>query len=180
MKRIIITLITVLSVTIVWGQERAQVFSFDDRGFYNYRDSTRTFLVYEFEGRSSADLKNATISYLATLANSPAKAIKNIGDIVISLEGHKEKCGYEKLESGAIYWNHIDFALVIEFKDGKIKYNAPTISLVTRDSPIGVLRLNMSQPLPTLITGNSRSFMTNFFNELIAGINEAVSKAEDW
>ena len=77
----------------------------------------------------------------------------------------------------------IYYTLIIQFKDGKIRYNAPSIKqlIVTRVPMVGSLRLDTSKPVTTLIKDSyDRKQVAEEFNNTISIINHKTITADDW
>jgi hypothetical protein len=72
---------------------------------------------------------------------------------------------------------------VIQFKDGKIRFNIPTFKqiYITNVPLMGSLKLDMSKPIQTLIDIDSnRTLVVSKFNNLIREISKKAKSANDW
>ena len=107
---------------------------------------------------------------------SPKDVISNIGDNIISIEGYATRVF--KYNS---YSCDILFTLTIEFKDGKVRYNAPNIKQMYVDSQImGMMKLDTTKTFSTIAENGYQSIVADYFNSLITQLNNAINNADSW
>mgnify|MGYP003310880177 CR=1 FL=1 len=89
---------------------------------------------------------------------------------------------YGKYAGDSYYKRDVLFNLVIQFKDGKVRYNTPTIKQIYSEWPLaGMARLDMSKPLSVLVEdSSSRVKFEDYFRRLIESINGQLEKSNDW
>lgn len=152
-------------------------FSFATAQFVSNQNS-EDFVVYEIPDMSASELKSAVFTTLSSMYNSPKDAITNLSDNIIQLEG------YAKDAYNDSKWGYdIAFNIVIQFKDGKVRYNSPTIKQIWQ----GYLMLkktdslNMNISLASHIESSyARKKVEDYFNNLITSINTKLKKSNDW
>ena len=155
-------------------------FSFETSEFIS-KQSYDGFVVYEIPEMSASDLKASVYTTLSSMYKSPKDVITTLSDNMIQLEGYAAKV-YGKYAGETYYRRDILFNLVIQFKDGKVRYNAPTFKQIYTEWPLsGMGRLNMNLPLSELVEDDiSRTRVEVYFNNLIKSINSQLKKSNDW
>ena len=157
-------------------------FKFDERGFYSAQDESKDYVIYSRPNKSAADLKSTVLSAISSLFISPKDVVTNLGDNIIQLERYATKVYYT--ETGKdLYPTDVYYSLIIQFKDGKIRYNAPSIKqLVLTDVPmVGTLKLDMSKPIATLVKkSHDRYMVADVVNKTISEINKKIITADEW
>jgi hypothetical protein len=157
------------------------LFKFSTDGLTNEQNPSNDFVIYEMPDMSSADIKVAVISTLSSMYKSPKDVISNLGDNIVQLDGYASGV-YRTMIGDTSYGHDFSFSLVIQFKDGKIRYNTPSIKQIYMEWPLpGMARLDMQKPLSSLISeSNSRFLTVKYFNDLINTINSKIKKSNDW
>lgn len=141
-------------------------FSFEKGEFVSLQGSD-DYVVYEIPNMSASDLKSAVYTSLSSMYKSPKDVITNLSDNMIQLEGYAENLYYFKV-GNRIYFNDILFDIVIQFKDGKIRYNKPNIKQLYIGGPLGKGRADMSISLSKLIDDkDKRQSVESYFNSLL-------------
>lgn len=156
-------------------------FDFSTATFISQQSSNDNFIVYEVPNMKVADLKSAVYTTLSSMYKSPKDVITSLSDNMIQLEGYAS--GVYRTNAGSTsYGKDILFDMVIQFKDGKVRYNRPTIKMIYTEWPLaGMARLNMERPLSYLIEENtSRTLVESYFNNLIRTINIKLKQSNDW
>lgn len=156
--------------------ESTPKFTISVSGFSNNQDPSRSFIVFEFSSLTSNKMKAAVLSELSSMYNSPKDVISNIGDNIISIEGYATRVF--KYNS---YSCDILFTLTIEFKDGKVRYNTPNIKQMYVNSQImGMMKLDTTKTFSTIAENGNQSIVADYFNSLIAKLNNAINNADSW
>lgn len=151
-------------------------FTISTLGFSNTQNTSRPFIVFEFNSLDSSSMKAAVLSELSSMYKSPKDVISNIGDNIISIEGYATRVF--KYNS---YSCDILFTLTIEFKDGKVRYNAPNIKQMYVDSQImGMMKLDTTKTFSTIAENGNQSIVADYFNSLITKLNNAINNADSW
>ncbi len=154
-------------------------FSFD-KGEFTGNQNNKEFVIYEIPGYKASQLKETVYTALSSMYKSPKDVITNISDNMIQLEGYGSNVYY--IRSGeSIFSCDILFNIVIQFKDGKVRYNKPNIKQIYMESPVGYLKLDMQKPLNELITDkDNRTSIWYYFYKLIDSINKKIEISADW
>lgn len=157
-------------------------FKFDSRGIYSAQDSNKDYIVYEVPTAKASDLKASVMSAISELYKSPKDVLTNLGDNIIQLETYASNVYSTKVKEDR-YFNDISYSIIIQFKDGKVRYNAPNVKQIwiTGVPLMGTLKLDMTKSLSTLIdTTADRNLVVAEFNKLIKAINNKIDTANDW
>ena len=158
-------------------------FNFTNSGFISAQNLNNSYVVYEIPGMSAAEVKAATMTTISSMYNSPKDNINNLSENMIQLEGYMSRVYYSVMNNGDRYPVDIAFNWVIQFKDGKIRFNIPTFKqiYITNVPLMGSLKLDMSKPIQTLIDIDSnRTLVVSEFNNLIREISKKAKSANDW
>lgn len=173
------------SISIVKDTRNANVlcaFKFDDNGIHSEQDSSKDYVVYEVPEVKASDLKAYAMSAISELYKSPKNVLTTLGDNMIQLETYASSVYSTKVKDDH-YRNDFSYSIIIQFKDGKVRYNAPNIKQiwVTGVPLLGQLKLDMTKPITTLIDDDtSRNLVALEINTLIKAINNRISTANDW
>lgn len=149
----------------------------------------KDYVVYEVPDMSASELKNSVYTILSSMFKSPKDAITNLNDNMIQLEGYSPSLYEERIEFNyKKIFNHVIFGLVIQFKDGKVRYNAPSLKYIHM-----VVENSDTQNISNISGVNLKDYfedskdkiaklrnIENYFNELIASINAKIKKSNDW
>jgi hypothetical protein len=157
-------------------------FGFDYRGLYSKQNPSNDFVIYEIPNMSASDLKAATLSAISSLFKSPKDVVTNLGDNIIQLERYASGVYYTKTKSD-IYPCDMSYSLIIQFKDGKVRYNIPSVKQIwVTDVPmLGKLKLDASLPLTSHVEEDGqRAMVVSEFNNMLDAINRKIKSANDW
>lgn len=146
------------------------------------------YVVYEFPGMSAPELKSAAYTTLASMFNSPKDAITNISDNIIQLEGYSPSLYQAELSfTHKKVDNHIIFNIVLQFKDGKVRYNTPSLKYIhmkVEDSDTqkmsNISGVNLRDYFDESDAENKIISIENYINNLIFVINSKLKKSNDW
>lgn len=151
-----------------------------DTGVFVSKQGTKDYVVYEIPNMTASELKSAIFTTLSSMYKSPKDAITNLSDNMIQLEGYKENIYYFRAGSST-YFNDIAFNMVIQFKDGKVRYNSPTIKMLHIGGPLGKSKADMSLGIPRLISKEEdRKAVYSYFSSLLYNLNSKLQKSNDW
>lgn len=157
-------------------------FVFDDKGLYSAQDSSKDYIIFNRPGKSSAELKASVLSAISSLFKSPKDVVTNLGDNIIQLERYAPNLYHGKY-GDSYYSTDVYYSLIIQFKDGKIRYNTPSIKhlIITGVPMLGSLRLDTNKPITTLIEESyDRDKVVKEFNKTISEINKKSISADNW
>lgn len=188
---ILAMLMATISATNLKAQESNNVeesnakclFKFTNSGLISAQNSSNSYVVYEIPGMSAMEIKAATMTTISSMYNSPKDNINNLSENMIQLEGYMSRVYYSVMNNGDRYPVDIAFNWVIQFKDGKIRFNTPTFKqiYITNVPIMGSLKLDMSKPIQTLIDKEpDRLQVATKFNNLIKEIGKKAKSANDW
>lgn len=157
-------------------------FKFDNNGIHSEHDFTKNYVVFDFPGISASDLKGYVMAAISELYKSPKDVLTTLGDNMIQLETYASSVFPTKVKDD-YYNNDFSYSIIIQFKDGKVRYNAPKIKKIwiTGVPLLGQLELDMTKPITTLIDDAANRNLTALeFNTLIKAINNRISTSNDW
>lgn len=178
MKRITI-LIFVFAFSFTSFAQDSIYFSLTTSGLVNVSDSTKDFIVMSFPEKSQSELYNAVLKYATTSYVSPQDVISKIENEVITING---------VSVDLVYFI-INYTLIIEFKEGRMRIMVPTINKITGQfmssfnvpligQPVGIYNYKGK-----LKMGEVKSGIENLFNKMIKNIEDCVintNKEDDW
>ena len=163
-------------------------FSFD-MGEFVSNQGYDNYVIYEIPKMTTSELKTSVISAIGTIYSSPKDVINSVDDNLIQLTGITK--GFERTSKiiGESYKTQFIFNLVIQFKDGKVRYNAPVIKyIVSENVNTGKRHINDFSGV------NIRDYLLEDdyladthlkqieydINNLISSINSHLKKSNDW
>lgn len=155
---------------------------FTDAGLVSEQDPSKGFMVYEVPGLSASELKASTLNTISSLYSSPKDVVTNLSDNMIQLEGYVTRAYYSKA-GDSLYPVDFSFNITIQFKDGKIRFNIPTIKQIymTGVPLLGVAKLDMNKPITVLVNDDSNRYqIASKLNDLIEAIGKNAKSANDW
>lgn len=148
------------------------------------------FVIYEIPEMTASELKSAVYTTLSSMFKSPKDAITSISDDIIQLEGFSPSLYTERLTySYSEVYNHFIFNLIIQFKDGKVRYNTPSLRYIHMQvegdddiqSTSNISGVNMKK----YFEGSEKidyklNSIERYFNNLISSINSKLKASNDW
>lgn len=163
-------------------------FSFD-MGEFVSNQGYDNYVIYEIPKMTTSELKTSVISAIGTIYSSPKDVINSVDDNLIQLTGITK--GFERTSKiiGESYKTQFIFNLVIQFKDEKVRYNAPVIKyIVSENVNTGKRHINDFSGV------NVRDYLLEDdyladthlkqieydINNLISSINSHLIKSNDW
>lgn len=179
MKKFLVLLVVLLPIEI-FAQTNYR-FIMTDEGISNTQNPSVNYIVFELDSLKSQDIKQALFSVLSRMFTSPKYSITEVSDNVISIEGYASGFYIQKIEENS-YTQDFSYVLIIEYKDGKIRYNNPRITQIYIDSPLGgKIKFNMELPLPKLIEKDeARQGFSDYFYKLVSQINLEIKSYNEW
>lgn len=127
MKKTIYTIILFAFASIAYAQN--QTFTLTPKGFVNSADSTKDFIVLNFEGKKLEDIYKQTLIYMNKYYKSPKEVISSVPNETVTVRG----LGEEKIKEGNFPRKPFDikYTIVFSFKDGKVRIDAPSFDLIS-------------------------------------------------
>ena len=188
MKKTPILLILLLSLSFSLNSQTVNFGIQSDGTFKNVIDG-KTFVVIERDGKSQSELYSEILIAITRLYNSPKDVISKVENEVISVNGISEDCVTQNLSMGMKNIYSIQYILQFQFKDGKIRVEAPVVSrFFTHNNPdvkpfSGWLNVQniFKKGMPNPKKQNTIDDFNNTFNDIINNIiSNKVSNDEDW
>lgn len=127
MKKItlLVCLIT-LSVVKVFSQD----FTLTADGFVSKNDESKNFIVVEMDG-SQQELYKKAKNYLMKIYRSPKDVLSESEPETITINGISKDVVQKKALGMVVISYDMNYTVVLMFKDGKIRIDAPTFSLAS-------------------------------------------------
>ena len=152
-------------------------FEFSGTRFEGAQKEHTGYVTYEVAGVSASAIQASVMSTLSSLFKSPKDGITKLGDGIIQIDGYASSVYYT-----SSYPTDISFAMVIQIKDGKIRYNIPTIKQIYwRNVPfLGTGHADMSKPLYSLVEDENKQAFVRYFNDILSSINRNINNHNDW
>ena len=152
-------------------------FGFATGKFVSMQSSNDGFVVYEVPNMSASELKSSVYTILSSMYKSPKDVITSLSDNMIQFEGYVEKL----YASDGKYDCDISFNMIVQFKDGKVRYNAPNFKQIYINMVGKQWECDMNKGIPKLIgEGTPRKKVADYFNNIISTINSKLMKSNDW
>lgn len=164
-------------------------------GIRDARDSSKGFIVFNFSGMTADEIKAAVVAKIPSIYPSSGRVQSGENNSII-LNANSETAIFHLGPDDNIYdarhGSHDiggNFTMKIDFKDGKIRYDAPSIQrlyqmLLSQRGSYPTYG-NMLDPIDVWInTDSKRAETSRYFNKLVGALNKAVeeaaSKSADW
>lgn len=158
-------------------------FYLNQRGFVSAQNPDNDYVVYEISGMSASEIKTAAMTTISSMYKSPKDVVNNLSDNMIQLEGYMSRVYYSVMNNGDRYPVDIAFSFTVQFKDGKVRFNAPSFKqiYITNVPLLGQVKLDMSKSITTLIDKPAdRDAVAERFNSLIKSVTGNLKSANDW
>lgn len=190
MKTIVFWVMVVLAgISNAYAQKTVDFKLQADGTFINGSDG-KNFVVIPFDGKSQSELYSEMLVAITRLYNSPKDVISKVEGEIISVNGISQNCVSLKAMMGIKVSFSIQYILQFQFKDGKIRVDAPVIARFFSDnapdiSPFSgwleaqkVFKKGEANPKKQ----NTVDDFNNTLNELINNIisNMGGKSEEDW
>lgn len=178
-----IYLFTLISISIMISAN-AQSFELTPDGFMA---TDKDYLTVDIEG-SQDQLYKKSLIYFTGLYKNADRVISTVEPEIITLNGHAPN----SVHRNSMHVFDMDYTLVIRFKDGKLRIDAPSFKLTTFTDKRQTLHLVHTKAsfdgshLGIYGKGNklkskkAKADLENYFNSLIAGYIESFNTQNDW
>lgn len=125
MKRFVFLFLLSTSLVTINAQELVR-FNLKPDGTFQ-TDDEKSFAIVEFEGKTAQELFNMVKANVLTLYNSPKTVMNEIEPSNITIRARSEKL-YSTYKLGTAFVEYrANYNLVFQFKDGRIKIDAPLV-----------------------------------------------------
>lgn len=189
MKAIYTFLLAIVFTLPLFAQDK--YFELTPNGFVSVTDTSKNFVVLDFDGKSQSELFKKFLITITTDYRSPQDVISKVENEVITING---------IESKAIRRNKlghnfdINYTVSIHFKDGKVKIDAPTFKLTTFTDKLQTLHLNWTRiningsdlgiygKKGKLNSEMAKNDLENMFNKLVDLLirKDSSNGSDDW
>lgn len=127
MKKSLLTLIAIAVTTVSFAQTtNTQNFKLTPHGFVNALDTAKDFIVIDAPGKTQQDLYKASLIYFSSTYVSPKDVISKVENEVLTINGYQKNAIQINKLADAF---DINYTVVVKFRDGKIKIEAPSFRL---------------------------------------------------
>ncbi|MBB4108331.1 DUF4468 domain-containing protein [Pedobacter zeae] len=123
MKRLLFLLIITAAATKL----NAQVLRMElkHNGFVSSTDSTKNYIVLNHPKVSKTELYKKTLTYLNSIYKNPKQVISSVENESIAVNAYSDEITATK----GLYRYPFDYNIVLQFKDGKIKFEPHVIEI---------------------------------------------------
>ena len=187
MKKIIL----LLALCFIATNVKAQFFELTSNGFINSEDHSKDYVVFNFEGEKQQELFNYVLQALGKTFVSPKNKISPVEYTQISANVIIENVTYRKIAGMRLEFDMF-FNIIFEFKDEKIRINAPQILDIVQEGGKVHMYLTKAER-PDVILAHKALFYNNgkvnepkhkeriemSTNAFISNIIERIKKAKD-
>lgn len=140
------------------------LFTLTADGFKNSQNMDQDFVVLNYEGKSQSELYTKFLSKITNVYVSAKNVVSKVDDNIISINGYSTNAIEMKKGKKQIIKHDIRYNISFEFKDGRVRVNAPDGLLMTSDRTI------------LKITGQTSSFYGQYAIFKNGELNEALAK----
>lgn len=178
-----LTILLVLLVSNSFAQEKL-VLTKD-----GFTTNEKTYVVVEIPKKTAIDLYKATKLYITKHYKSANDVMNVVENEMITISGRESN----KIRRNSFHIFDIAYSLTIRFKDGKVRFDAPTFKLTTYTNKKQTLHLNWNKGSLTgtnlgiykkgkLKSKKAKADLEKFFNSLISSITKSYtnSESDDW
>lgn len=157
-------------------------FSIQKEGYFA-ADDGKDYIIYHQEGKTAKELYDMVCVNANRIYNMPQRVMSTVEGKSVSIRAYSNTCMYNYFMGKFFY--EVCYNLLFEFKDGKIKINAPVINSISgHDTFKGVIRYYWDSKGNLTKKGQERKSFTEFyFCKLLSDLvskYEVISKDDDW
>lgn len=184
MKRLLIVLAVFLSF-VAHGQE----FELTPQGFVDVAKPDNNYLVIEADGTQSELYKKVQL-FVMKLYKDPKEVLSGVEPEVLTINGAQSNA----IRRNSMHVFDLDYTLTIQFKDSKLRIDAPSVTMTTYNSngkqklhicwtkvSLGGANLGIYGKNGKLKSKKAKADLEKFFNAFVADLKTSLSKTqEDW
>jgi hypothetical protein len=148
---------------------------------------TADYIVLEYPGKSKEDLYKKTLLFLNKKYTSPKDVVSKVENESISVNGYSPN----SIRRNKLHVFNMDYKIVLEFKDGKIRVNAPTFELTAfnshqqtlwliKNNDLGGYDLGIWNNALKLKSELAKQDLETYFNTYIKMLNASITALNDW
>lgn len=184
MKRITLTSVLFLCYLFVNAQ-----LVLTPQGFVSTNDTSKNYIVVSFDSIGQKALFDMALLYLNTIYVSPKDVLSLVDSTSITINGLSKRA----IPLSKLHVFDLNYSINIQFKQGKIRVNAPAVKLTTTvysnfqtlyivaNNSLDGRRLGIWNEKGKLVSERAKLELETFFNnyiaEMVKGIN---SNSNDW
>ena len=178
MKRLVLLSVLAMMTLVTSAQSRVN-FTLNTRCEYIiHKDSVKTYYVFPYEGESQSALYNKALIGVTKTFVSAKDVVSKVENSMISINSTYHFDEY--LAGGIVKMSYdVNYVVELEFKDGKIKVNAPTIVSIRSNGRNADIRDCILTTDGRLSRGwTNYLFVNDVINNILANIK--TSSNDDW
>lgn len=139
MKKLLLFALCLIATSV-----EAQTFELTSNGFVNSEDHNKDYIVFDVEGVKQQELFNYVMQALGKTFVSPKNKISSVEYTQISANGVLGNVTYRKVAGMRLEFD-MSFNLIFEFKDEKIRINAPQILDIVQEGGLVQIYLTKAE-----------------------------------
>jgi hypothetical protein len=174
----------------------AQDFNLTSNGFVSANDDTKSFVVIEVSG-TQQELYNKAKTYLMRNYRSPKDVLSESEFETITINGISEDVVQKKAMGMVAVSYDMNYTIVLMFKDGRIRIDAPFFSLYSYNGPkqiklllkgkansglgtevINIIYDNKDKLKADYAKEQLEAFFNSYIKDLVIGMTESANN--DW
>jgi hypothetical protein len=122
MKKLLLSILCLLFYCV-----NAQTFTLTSDGFVDSENSSKSYVVFEFDGKSQSELYNEVLIAIGKTFVSPNDVVSKVENKQLTINGIlKNAVARTKVDGG---WT-LNFTMIFEFKEGKVRVDAPSVNRI--------------------------------------------------
>lgn len=188
MKKLILLFVMCI---VAWSVDAQIVdFNLQSNGKFINKSDKKNFVVIPFENKTSNELYNDVLKAITKIYNSPKDVISKVDGDIISINGISENFTYltGKVVFGiktTVFFS-IQYVLQFQFKDGKIRIDAPIIVRFFTDTNPDISPFSGWLSTQRIFNGENpvkKDIVNDFNNSMNKAINNIlfeISNKEEW
>lgn len=122
MKKIILVLLVLFTVSFTANAQ----FTLTKNGLVSTENPELKYIVLEFPGKTQQELFQNVNVYLHSLQSNPRRSLRTIEDQAIMVDMIAHDSIFMAKILGVVQTGDLSYNISFEFKDGRVKVNAPT------------------------------------------------------
>jgi len=131
MKKVFILMFITLSTFC-----KAQTFELTKDGFVNKQDPQKTFVVVEYPNKTQQQLFESALNAVGKVFISPNTVTNKVEYSQISLHATYPSITWRSPAGRKLFFD-MDYNLIFEFKDGRMRINGPNINQIVQKATLG-------------------------------------------
>ena len=173
-----VVLFMLLLVSFVLNAQNRVNFKLNTDCQYEVSGTNKNYYVFQYEGESQASLFNKTLIGVTKTFVSAKDVVSKVENSLISINSTHR---IEYYLAGIVkVVNNVTYVVEFEFKEGRLKVNAPTIVSISNQKgetpPISDFLLTTSGELSS--SADKYLFVNDIINNILANIKQ--NSSDDW